>query len=83
MSNISAGPPDVFQRNEPRATFWRGAHSFLPQQASACLISATVPGAGAHVESKLLESASKGQTSAEALKSVVQRALADAPTMWR
>ena len=40
-------------------------------------------GARIHVASKLLESASKGQTSAECLKLVGQQALADAPTMWR
>jgi hypothetical protein len=46
-------------------------------------VSRDKPGARAHVESKRLESASNGQTSAEALKLAGRRALADAPTMWR
>jgi hypothetical protein len=41
------------------------------------------PGARLHVASKLLESASKGETSAEGLKLVGQQALVGAPTMWR
>jgi hypothetical protein len=40
-------------------------------------------GARVHVASKLLESAGKGELSAERLKLVAQRALVDAPTMWR
>jgi hypothetical protein len=41
------------------------------------------PARRVHVASKLLESASKGEVSAEGLKSVARRALTDVPTMWR
>jgi len=41
------------------------------------------PGTRVHVASKLLESATKGDISAEDLKLVAQRALVEAPTMWR
>ncbi|MCK1718137.1 hypothetical protein [Bradyrhizobium sp. 141] len=46
-------------------------------------VSRDEPGARVHVASTLLESASKGEISAEGLKLVAQRALVDAPTMWR
>ena len=40
-------------------------------------------GARAHVASKLLEAAMRGETSAEDLKRIGQSALCAAPTMWR
>ena len=40
-------------------------------------------GARAHVASKLLEAATRGETSAEDLKRIGQSALCTAPTMWR
>ena len=46
-------------------------------------ISGNEPGACVHVASKLLESASKGEISEQGLTSVAQRALVDAPSMWR
>jgi hypothetical protein len=46
-------------------------------------VSRDEPGARVHVASKLLESVRKGEISAENLKLVAERALIDAPTMWR
>ncbi|MBW7967064.1 MULTISPECIES: hypothetical protein [unclassified Bradyrhizobium] len=40
-------------------------------------------GARAHVASKILEAATKGETSADGLMQVGRKALSDAPTMWR
>jgi hypothetical protein len=40
-------------------------------------------GARTHVASKILEAATRGETSVDSLKQVGQRALRDAPTMWR
>jgi hypothetical protein len=40
-------------------------------------------GARAHVACKLLEAASRGETSVDALRKIGRAALASAPTMWR
>ncbi|WP_091878588.1 hypothetical protein [Bradyrhizobium sp. Rc2d] len=40
-------------------------------------------GARAHVASKILEAASRGETSSEGLRQVGRKALSEAPTMWR
>jgi hypothetical protein len=40
-------------------------------------------GARAHVASRILEAATKGDTSPERLKQIGRKALHDAPTMWR
>jgi hypothetical protein len=40
-------------------------------------------GVRAHVASKILEAAARGQTSAEELKQIGRSALGSAPTMWR
>ncbi|MGX1167031.1 DNA-binding transcriptional regulator YdaS (Cro superfamily) [Bradyrhizobium sp. USDA 372] len=40
-------------------------------------------GARAHVASKILEAASKGEVSREGLRQVGPEALSRAPTMWR
>ena len=36
-----------------------------------------------HVASKILEAATRGDTSPDALRQVGRKALSDAPTMWR
>jgi hypothetical protein len=41
------------------------------------------PGAQAHVASRILEAATKGDTSPDRLKQIGRKALHDAPTMWR
>ena len=40
-------------------------------------------GARAHVASKILEAATKGDTSPDRLKQIGRQALSQAPTMWR
>lgn len=40
-------------------------------------------GARTHVASKILEAATRGETSAEDLKRIGKSALGSAPTMWR
>jgi hypothetical protein len=40
-------------------------------------------GARAHVASRILQAATKGDTSPDRLKKVGREALHDAPTMWR
>ncbi|WP_426418966.1 hypothetical protein [Bradyrhizobium genosp. A] len=40
-------------------------------------------GARTHVASKILEAATRGNTSPDALRQVGREALSDAPTMWR
>ncbi|MHB0791232.1 hypothetical protein [Bradyrhizobium sp. 5.13L] len=40
-------------------------------------------GARAHVASKILEAATRGDTSPERLKQIGREALTEAPTMWR
>ncbi|WP_456828428.1 MULTISPECIES: hypothetical protein [unclassified Bradyrhizobium] len=40
-------------------------------------------GARTHVACKLLEAASRGETSVDALRKIGRAALASAPTMWR
>jgi hypothetical protein len=40
-------------------------------------------GVRAHVASKILEAATRGQTSAEDLKQIGRSALGSVPTMWR
>jgi hypothetical protein len=40
-------------------------------------------GAKAHVASKILEAAAKGETSRETLKFIGRRALSETPSMWR
>jgi hypothetical protein len=40
-------------------------------------------GARTHVASKILEAATRGETSAEDLKRIGRSALGTAPTMWR
>jgi hypothetical protein len=40
-------------------------------------------GARTHVASRILEAATKGDTSCDRLKQVGREALHDAPTMWR
>jgi hypothetical protein len=40
-------------------------------------------GAKAHVASKILEAAAKGETSPDSLKSIGRRVLSETPTMWR
>lgn len=40
-------------------------------------------GARTHVASKILEAATKGETSADSLRQVGHEALSRAPTMWR
>jgi hypothetical protein len=46
-------------------------------------ISRRETGAKAHVASKILEAAAKGETSPERLKFIGRRALSEGPTMWR
>ncbi|MDX3969172.1 MAG: hypothetical protein QHD01_21605 [Bradyrhizobium sp.] len=46
-------------------------------------VSAQETGARAHVASKILEAATRGEISPEGLKQVGRQALAQAPTMWR
>ena len=46
-------------------------------------ISRRETGAKAHVASKILEAAAKGETSPESLKCIGRRALSEGPTMWR
>jgi hypothetical protein len=46
-------------------------------------ISRRETGAKAHVASKVLEAAAKGDTSPESLKFIGRRALSEGPTMWR
>ncbi|MGY8632786.1 hypothetical protein RAD15_09945 [Bradyrhizobium sp. 14AA] len=46
-------------------------------------ISSHDTGARAHVASKILEAATRGDTSPERLKQIGREALAEAPTMWR
>jgi hypothetical protein len=46
-------------------------------------VSRTETGARTHVASKILEAASRGETSADHLKQVGRQALSQAPTMWR
>ncbi|MDA9481382.1 hypothetical protein XI07_05010 [Bradyrhizobium sp. CCBAU 11445] len=40
-------------------------------------------GARAHVASKILEAATRGETKPEVLKEIGREALSQAPTMWR
>jgi hypothetical protein len=40
-------------------------------------------GARTHVASKILEAATRGETSRDSLKQAGREALSDAPTMWR
>ncbi|WP_369726159.1 hypothetical protein AB8Z38_16695 [Bradyrhizobium sp. LLZ17] len=46
-------------------------------------ISTNDTGARAHVASKILQAASRGDTSPERLKQIAREALMEAPTMWR
>lgn len=46
-------------------------------------ISRSETGARAHVASKILEAANRGETSPEGLKLIGREALSRAPTMWR
>jgi len=46
-------------------------------------VSRTETGARTHVASKILEAASRGETSTDHLKQVGRQALSQAPTMWR
>lgn len=46
-------------------------------------VSRSETGARAHVASKILEAANRGEISPEDLKQVGRNALAQAPTMWR
>ncbi|MET4344681.1 hypothetical protein AB7645_41415 [Bradyrhizobium sp. 956_D2_N1_5] len=46
-------------------------------------VSRTETGTRTHVASKILEAVTRGDTSADHLKSVGRQALSDAPTMWR
>lgn len=46
-------------------------------------VSRTETGARAHVASKILEAATRGETSLDSLKQVGREALSEAPTMWR
>lgn len=46
-------------------------------------VSRTATGAPTHVASKILEAATRGDTSPDHLKQVGRDALSDAPTMWR
>ncbi|WP_426441021.1 hypothetical protein [Bradyrhizobium genosp. P] len=66
----------------------------MPDPATAALLRAVldevcenVPrydtGARAHVASRILEAASRGDTSPDRLKQIGRAALSDAPTMWR
>ncbi|MDI3562581.1 hypothetical protein [Bradyrhizobium sp. Arg816] len=46
-------------------------------------VSRTETGARTHVASKILEAATKGDTSPDHLKQIGRHALSQAPTMWR
>ncbi|OKO85177.1 hypothetical protein [Bradyrhizobium sp. AS23.2] len=46
-------------------------------------VSRSETGARAHVASKILEAATKGDTSPDSLKQIGRQALSQAPTMWR
>lgn len=46
-------------------------------------VSRSETGACAHVASKILEAATRGETSPDSLKLVGRKALSEAPTMWR
>ncbi|TYL85668.1 hypothetical protein FXB40_42950 [Bradyrhizobium rifense] len=46
-------------------------------------VSRAETGARAHVASKILEAATRGETSQDHLKQVGRQALSQAPTMWR
>ncbi len=46
-------------------------------------VSQRATGTRTHVASKILEAATRGETSVESLKLAGQRALSDAPTMWK
>lgn len=46
-------------------------------------VSRTATGARAHVASKILEAATRGDTSPDHLKQIGRQALSQAPTMWR
>lgn len=46
-------------------------------------ISSHDTGVRAHVASKMLEAAARGETSRERLKQIGREALTEAPTMWR
>jgi hypothetical protein len=46
-------------------------------------VSRTETGARTHVASKILEAATRGDTSPDQLKQVGRQALLQAPTMWR
>ena len=46
-------------------------------------VSRTETGARAHVVSKILEAATRGDTAPDRLKQVGRQALSQAPTMWR
>ncbi|MBR0718973.1 hypothetical protein [Bradyrhizobium liaoningense] len=46
-------------------------------------VSLAETGAHTHVASKILEAASRGNTSPEQLKQIGRQALSQAPTMWR
>jgi hypothetical protein len=46
-------------------------------------VSRTETGARTHVASKILEAATRGETSPSHLKQVGRQALSQAPTMWR
>ncbi|WFU41760.1 hypothetical protein QA640_04375 [Bradyrhizobium sp. CB82] len=46
-------------------------------------VSRTETGARTHVASKILEAATRGETSPVSLKQIGREALSEAPTMWR
>lgn len=46
-------------------------------------VSRSESGTRAHVASRILEAATKGDTSPDRLKQIGRKALYDAPTMWR
>lgn len=46
-------------------------------------VSRSESGTRAHVASRILEAATKGDTSPDRLKQIGREALHDAPTMWR
>lgn len=46
-------------------------------------VSRSESGTRAHVASRILEAAAKGDTSPDRLKQIGREALHDAPTMWR
>jgi hypothetical protein len=46
-------------------------------------VSRSESGTRAHVASKILEAATRGDTSPDRLKQIGREALSDAPTMWR